>query len=254
MLQRKEKFNKNYSLRKKLFKKFINATKHYIIIFAVLIVSGLCIVQKVSYNAMAQGPENIAYATTIKSNLAERSLQTRLEQQLSLFNDSIENTRMDLVESVYGYMSQYSKNPKMSAEHIVNECLRTNFDIPLLLSQARLESVFGSRTGGTKSCFGVISRRYSTYDESVTDYIKIMQKSYLKRSTPEQLIARGFYVEGSRKYKYASDPSYSKTINSFRTNIIKRTDIVPLYSTLVALMSKRDSVKEELSVLTNNRK
>lgn len=247
--KRKEKLHKNYSLPQKLLKKIVKSVKQYIIAFVIIASASTAIVCEITYKAMAQ--DNIAYATASKDQLNYGAMHARhLKSKISLLNDSIENIRMDLVEDVYRYMTKYSSNPKISAEHIVDECIRTNFDIPLLLSQARLESVFGQRTGGSKSCFGVISRRYKTYDESVTDYINIMQKSYLSRSTPEQLIARGFYVEGSRKYKYASDPNYSKTISGFRTNIIKKTDIVPLYNQLCSLQLKRDSLQKELDLAT----
>ena len=216
------------------------------VIMAVVTVGCLCID---SIPALAREPEQLAYAVRQKSpNLL---LAEKLQSEIELYNDSIASQRELLIDEVWTYMIGYYPKTKMSPEHIVDICLENEYDIPLLLSQARLESVFGKRTGGTKSCFGVVSRRYTTCDESVTDYVRIMQKHYIRTRTPEQLIASGFYMEGSRKYKYASDPNYSKTIGHFRTTIIKRTGIAPLYNNILEMQKRRDSLTNELCVLQN---
>lgn len=150
----------------------------------------------------------------------------RTAHELLKTSDSLQN---ELIIEVEKYMRKYNPNTKLSAENIVNLCLQYQFDIPLLLSQAQLETHFGRSAGKRNSVFGVISRKYTHVDESVEDYIKIMKKSYVKTRTPEECIAANFYVEGSRKYKYAGSSTYGKTIGKIRTNIIKNTSIQDLY-------------------------
>ena len=145
---------------------------------------------------------------------------------IAVYTDSIAVLKTQLTHEVHNYMVSVYPKTKMSATHITNLCLDKNFDIPLLLSQAQLESHFGKLTGGTNSCFGVAYRSYNHVDESVNDYIRIMQKSYVKKRTPEACINSGFKVEGSKTLKYAADPNYGQTIKRIRTNIIKKTNII----------------------------
>lgn len=191
--------------------------------------------------------------TIVYQKNQQEVLKDHLDSELTLYNDSIETMKGILTDEVWGYISKFHPKSKMNPRHIIEECLRADFDIPLLLSQARLESQFGKRTGGSKSCFGVISRRYKTYDESVTDYISIMQKHYIITRTPEQLIDSRFCMEKNRKYKYASDPNYSKTIGSLRTNIIKSTNIASVYNSIQVMENGRDSILAELNKLDKDK-
>lgn len=244
-MKRIRKINNAYTQKKLLFKKI----KTYIWIFCVSIMlwCGYVIMDSPIMYA-----NDISEAMVYQKNQQE-ILKDLLDSELTLYNDSIETMKDILTDEVWGYISRFHPKSKMNPRHIVEECLRTDFDIPLLLSQARLESQFGKRTGGSNSCFGVISRKYETYDESVTDYIRIMQKHYMITRTPEQLIESRFCMEKNPKYKYASDPNYSKTIGSLRTNIIKSTNIVSVYNSIQVMENSRDSILTELNKLIKDR-
>ena len=160
------------------------------------------------------------------------------------YKDSIDSLRNSLILSVDSYMRSVYPKTKLSSENIVDLCIKYDFDIPLLLAQAQQESCFGKAVRHN-SVFGVLSGRYSHVNESVEDYILLMRKSYVRTRTPEQCIAAKFYVEGSKKYKYAGDPNYAKTINKHRTNIIKTTPIQKLHKQLRNYWDKYDSIKLE---------
>ena len=137
-------------------------------------------------------------------------------------------------------------------------CIKHNFDIPLLLAQAQIESRFGKHVR-KNSVFGVISRSYTHVNNSVEDYIKIMKKSYVRTRTPEQCIAQNFNVEGSKKYRYAGSPSYGKTIGKIRTNIINSTNILELHNSVMALQNKLADLhlkrqKDEISAKNDSMK
>lgn len=156
------------------------------------------------------------------------------------YMDSIDSLRKQLIFSVDSYMRNFYPKTKLSSEHIVDMCIKHDFDIPLLLSQALQESCFGKVTRGN-SVFGVQKRRYSHVNESVDDYIRLMKKSYVRNRTPEECIAMNFNVEGSRKYRYAGDSNYGRTIKRHRTRIIRDTEIKDLHEKIMEYQDRLDS-------------
>lgn len=182
-------------------------------------------------------------ATTIESKLSNikeyyAKVPAPPVDSIAIYQDSIDYLKSCLTAEVSAYMRKVYPKTKMSPDHIVNICTERNFDIPLLLSQARQESVFGKHTGGTNSCFGVVKKRYRHVDESVTGYVDLMKRRYVRTRTAEQCIRSGFRVEGSRSAKYAEDPRYAQTISSIRTNIIRTTGI-PAYQDAIRHMQAR---------------
>lgn len=148
--------------------------------------------------------------------------------------------RDSLIKEVNDYMDKVTPNNRMNGEYIVKMCLEYNYDIPLLLAQAEWETKFGTLGIGrsTKnSCFGVISRQYTSTDDAVFDYIKIMQKSYLPAGrTISQLFNSGFRtIKGS---KYASDPKYPETIKKVRNKILNKTNIQNLQNEYNRMLKK----------------
>jgi len=137
-------------------------------------------------------------------------------------------TRDSLLIEVDGYISSVNPKPLMSASLIVDNSLEHNMDISLLLSQAHLESQCGRLTGGTSSVCGV-AKKYSTQDEAIVDYIRLMKSRYVPEGrTTEMLINDGFTAYRSKKYKYAEDPDYSYKVDSIRKRLLATTKIYEL--------------------------
>jgi hypothetical protein len=242
---RKRKLNNYYSKKKKnLLKKLIMWT--VAISVCIIICVGFMSIEPTE--VMAQSTHKVS--TETMAYVSYKNNIKKLNDQIQEYDNKIVQLKEDLTDEVYSYMNKYTNKIHMSPEHIVNECISKDFDIPLLLSQAHQESVFGKYTKG-KSCFGVVSRRYKTHNESVTDYINIMQSSYLIKRSPEQLINSGFRMEKYPKYKYASDPNYSKTIARIRTNIIRKTNIVTLVDSINLITQKRDELKLKLNKISS---
>ena len=110
----------------------------------------------------------------------------------------------------------------MTGENIVDNCLESSYDISLLLSQAHLETHFGT---SSRNVFGIVGQRHSHPDEYVPHYITLMTSKYIIERTPEQLIRSNFSMENNRRVKYAENPNYGREIRNIRKNIIENTDI-----------------------------
>lgn len=137
-------------------------------------------------------------------------------------------TRDRLIIEVDRYISFVNPKSEISSPLIVDNSLEHNMDISLLLSQAHLESQCGRLTGGTSSVCGV-AKRYSTQDEAIVDYIRLMKSRYVPDGrTTEMLISDGFTAYKSKKYKYAEDPDYPYKIDSIRKKILATTKIYEL--------------------------
>lgn len=157
------------------------------------------------------------------SDSLNSSVQLTDTSSSDLIRDSL---RRALVKEVESYIRKSNKNYKFDVPQLVDLCLEKEFDIPLLLSQAQLETNFGSTgIGRTKnSMFGFVSKCYKSKDLSIEDYVKTMQKSYLPEGrSVSQLFSSGFRnVSG---YKYAGNPHYASEIKSIRLNILRTTNI-----------------------------
>lgn len=162
--------------------------------------------------------------------------------------DSIESIRQALILDVGAYIRSCAKKSRMDAAHIVDCCLERGFDIPLLLSQARQESGFG--TAGERP-FGMMNRRYSDPNHAVVPYIELMASKYLRTKTVDEAIRTGLYVNGSTKWKYASSPGYCKAIKSIRDEILERTAIMrnqEAYAELAEKLAEFEKTKAETPI------
>ena len=135
---------------------------------------------------------------------------------------------------VLSYIDDNSFGSKMNAKKFINACYNENFDIILALSQAQIESHFGTRgiAARTNSVFnvgtfdnGVILYRYSHPNSSIYPYISLMKKSYLvnNKSAKDLLKPRSFVnYRGSR---YASLKAYEYRVKKTYDYILDNTEI-----------------------------
>ncbi len=149
-----------------------------------------------------------------------------IEQQtikIAEMQNTANQLKDSLINEVDKYICSVAPRSKMTAHNIVNRCIETEYDISLLLSQAHLETRFGSC--GSHNVFGIVGKRYKHPDHAVSDYIKLMTSKYIINRTPEELIRSNFSMENNRKAKYAGNPNYGKEIGAIRKNIINNTVI-----------------------------
>lgn len=124
----------------------------------------------------------------------------------------------------------YNENStKLTAEAMVKASEKCNFDLPLLMAAAHLESCFGatSRARRTNSVFSVGSYdngknmvKYSHPNESIYGYISLLNNDYLiNGKTIDDLLKPGAFVN-KNGHRYASKKNYEKILTSIRNKII----------------------------------
>ena len=139
------------------------------------------------------------------------------------------------VEAVKEYMAYAAKNVNLNPENIqispeemVTACDTMNFDLPLLMAQAHMESCFGltKRARETNSVFsiglydnGKNAATYPTQNASIRPYIKIVQNDYLRGRSIEDMLSPGNFTN-KNNHRYASAKNYESNINSVRNRII----------------------------------
>lgn len=152
--------------------------------------------------------------------------------------DSIFNKK---VEAVKEYMAYAAKNVNLNPENIqispeemVIACDTMNFDLPLLMAQAHMESCFGltKRARETNSVFsiglydnGKNAATYPTQNASIRPYIKIVQNDYLRDRSIEDMLSPGNFTN-KNNHRYASEKNYESNINSVRNRIINMFPIL----------------------------
>ena len=158
------------------------------------------------------------------------------EQANNSSTEEIDPKFNEKVNAVRSYMEYAAKNQnfnpesiQLSPEYLVKICNKENFDLPLLLAQAHMESCFGltPRARKTNSVFSVGSydngkdvHTYNTQNDSVKPYIDLMKNDYLGDKSIEQMLTPGQMVNQSNN-RYASNPKYENSIKNIRNRIIK---------------------------------
>lgn len=155
--------------------------------------------------------------------------------------DAVDPNFKEKVEALTAYMETAAKNQKydpkairITPEAMIKACNQTNFDLPLLIAQAHLESCFGltPRARRTNSVFSVGSydsgknaATYASQDACILPYINLMKDNYLKDRSVDDLLKPGSFVNG-QNMRYASDKSYENKVKSIRNRIISKYPIL----------------------------
>ena len=171
----------------------------------------------------------------------DSSLNTKLLIKSNII-DSLYYIKKLLYNEVNIYIKKYAPKSKMSSKKIVDACLENNYDIPLLLSQAHVESTFGTTT---KKVFGIQGKHYSHPNNAIIDYIKLMQSKYIRTRSINKALNSGLNVEGT-KYKYDATDEYASKIKLVRSKIKNNTDIDNLTNLLLVL--KKQARKNNIKV------
>lgn len=102
--------------------------------------------------------------------------------------------KSQLVKQVDTYIKRYAPTSTLTPEYLVDKCLEYDVDVIFVLSQALLESHFGTRgkAATTNSVWNVgtydngkILYTYKTADESVEPYLKLVTEKYLIHVTAQ---------------------------------------------------------------------
>lgn len=194
------------------------------------------------------GQNNPAVENTDQSGLLGKikSLWDNLKNKDSQVTDKMKEDAVDpnfkeKVEALTAYMETAAKNQKydpkairITPEAMIKACNQTNFDLPLLIAQAHLESCFGltPRARRTNSVFSVGSydngknaATYSSQDACILPYINLMKNNYLMDRSVDDLLKPSSFVNG-QNMRYASDKSYESKVKNIRDRIISKYPIL----------------------------
>jgi len=160
------------------------------------------------------------------------SIKSEYKKQ-DIFNQKVNAVR-DCMES-YAKLNGYDVNAiPLSPEALVKACDKHDYDLPLALAQAKLESVFGlaARALRTKSVWSIGSfdngknlATYPTANDSIEPYINVMKSDYLANKSIDQMLTPGNMVNQLGQ-RYASDKNYETTLRSLRNKIIQNYPIL----------------------------
>jgi hypothetical protein len=142
-----------------------------------------------------------------------------------------------LVNEVQTYINITAPSSNLRGYALVEECEKYGIDICFALSQAEIESHFGTKGIASKlnSVFNVgiydgktaeeIDNKYK-FDypnESIEPYLKLLNERYLVNKTEQDLIKKFVDINGNR---YASNPNYENMISDKYKYITENTKIV----------------------------
>lgn len=171
----------------------------------------------------------------------------KVSQEISMNIDSTYIIIDSLKASLYNEVSQYIKTyhktcPDIIPESIIKYGLMHNIDICFMMSQAKIETVFGKagigRATSKKSIFGVMSKKYKTYDDAISHYVNVLNKYYLSETRTEQDLLQKFTTKTG--VRYAANPNYEKDLRSTYKNICNTTLIKELQDQILFLMNQLD--------------
>lgn len=107
----------------------------------------------------------------------------------TVYVQSVKDTfKVHLITEVDNYIKEMAPTSELNSEYLVEKCLEYNTDIVFVLSQALLESHFGTKgkAAETNSVWNVgtydngkILYRYDNPNESIEPYLKLINEKYL---------------------------------------------------------------------------
>lgn len=162
-----------------------------------------------------------------------------IEDHIDSLNNQIDSVlylKTSLIDEVYQYIHSVAPRTRMSATNIVELCIERDYDITLLLSQAHLETHFG--TSG-RNVFGIVGQCHKHPDNYVPGYIDLMQRRYVINRSTEEVLRSNVCIEGNPKARYAGNPNYGRELTGIRRNILSGTNIYQLFTSIMDIKTQR---------------
>ena len=167
-----------------------------------------------------------AFIISIFLIVSGKTSTTNLTSSISL--DSLEYKKLELVHHVDAHVN----NLDMS-HSIVDNALKHNIDICFMLAQSKIETNYGKSGIGKRknSIFGIVSKSYNDFTESIKDYCEMLTRNYLVNGKTEQHLLSDFvnkhgdrYAE-SREYEMHLCSEYNKIRSSSKIHKLQN-DII----------------------------
>ena len=151
------------------------------------------------------------------------------DNEYALYLDRVAAVKKE-IERIFNIRGISMEELRFSPEHVVYLCHKYDFDLPLLIAQARNESAFGT-TKRAKKCNTMFSLgqydngknmcTFDTFDEGTEAYIRTVKKYYLLdgEKTVDELLKDKCYVD-YKGDRYASNRHYERELRNIRNSII----------------------------------
>jgi hypothetical protein len=164
-----------------------------------------------------------------------------------------EKFRLKLVTEVENYITKMAPTAKLSSDFLVSKCLEYDTDIIFVLSQALLESHFGTKgvAAKTNSVWNVgtydngkVLYKYDHPDQSVEPYLKLLNEKYLINVTSSgdtiykdlgHLVQDRGYINYAGN-RFASARGYENGMRKLMVRIDMETSI-SFYQDIISLTS-----------------
>jgi len=152
--------------------------------------------------------------------------------------DSLDIIYKSLISEVDKYIFGYAPSTKLLPLTFIDVCKKQNFDIVLAMSQAHIESHYGTKgiASRTNSVFnvgtyddGTIKYRYSDPNHSVEPYTSLMNRNYLRQGKKAADILKYKAFVDYKGDRYASFKFYEYRVKGVYDDILDKTSIDELY-------------------------
>ena len=172
---------------------------------------------------------------TINSkNAIHKHNKIELIQEDKCIYDSInkkDSIKQEIILEVNKYIkSKTSKYHKFIPKYLVHAGLSHNIDICFMMAQTQIETYYGTtgigRESSRRSMFGVVKKKYPTYEEAINHYCEVLKRYYLvKGKTEQHLMTKYVTSSGGR---YAGNPNYETELKLAYNSIKRSTKIYSL--------------------------
>jgi len=163
-----------------------------------------------------------------EASFGTMSLIRRVHEQMEEKRQAqLDSLKGQLVDEVTAYINKVAPTSyEALPSYMVEQCLDSDLDICFMMSQTQLETCFGTagmgRAKSRYSMFGV-TRRYTSYENCIDDYVALLKSSYLVKGRTEQDLMKN-YVNGCG-YRYASSPTYERELSQTYKRVVQATNI-----------------------------
>lgn len=150
--------------------------------------------------------------------------------------DSLEYKKLELVHHVNNHVN----NLDMS-HSIVDNALKHNIDICFMLAQSKIETNYGKSGIGKRknSIFGIVSKSYNDFTESIKDYCEMLTRNYLVNGKTEQHLLSDFVNKNGDRY--AESREYEVHLYSEYHKIRSNSKIHKLQNDIILEKSSRST-------------
>lgn len=174
----------------------------------------------------------------------EKNTKNKIILNTAQYTNSVRiKMREQLINDVRCYIKTTSPDSKLSADKLVDICLKYDFDIVFALSQGILESHLGTKGTAVKTNSvwnvgtydnGKILYYYNHPDDAIEPYVKLISEQYLMYDKNFTDLLNDHGYKNNNGQRYASTKTYENKLRKIIIKINSETSIT-LYQSILKL-------------------